>query len=117
MAKPPTNTDHHGWIGVAMGLPEAHRSERNAGRPSTSDASSAPQGRAAILVGSCSTATRRQVEVAIEAGLPALRIDPLALASGQLELQSVVAGTTAQSPARPVLVYSSAPPNEVREIE
>jgi uncharacterized protein YgbK (DUF1537 family) len=31
--------------------------------------------------------------------------------------QSVVAWATAQSPARPVLVYSSAPPNEVREIQ
>jgi len=106
-----------GGSGVAMGLPEAYRNERDAGRASTSDSFSGPEGRAAILAGSCSAATRHQVEVAIEAGLPAFRIDPLALASGQLEPQSVVAWATAQSPARPVLVYSGAPPDEVREIQ
>jgi len=106
-----------GGSGVAMGFPEAYRNERDAGRASTSDSFSGPEGRAAILAGSCSAATRHQVEVAIEAGLPAFRIDPLALASGQLEPQSVVAWATAQSPARPVLVYSSAPPEEVREIQ
>jgi uncharacterized protein YgbK (DUF1537 family) len=69
------------------------------------------------LAGSCSAATRQQVEVAIAAGLPAFRIDPLALASGSLTTRAVLDWVTAQEGSRPILVYSSSEPDEVRRAQ
>jgi uncharacterized protein YgbK (DUF1537 family) len=106
-----------GGSGVAMGLPEAYRGEPAFSRPSAPDRFPAPAGRAAILAGSCSAATRNQVAVAIAAGMPSLRIDPIALASGRVEPQAVVAWASAQSHSGPILVYSSAEPDEVRECQ
>ena len=77
----------------------------------------APDGRAAILAGSCSSATRRQVEIAIRERIPAFRIDPIALASGALTVQNVLDRIAAQNSDKPVLVYSSAAPDEVQDIQ
>jgi uncharacterized protein YgbK (DUF1537 family) len=106
-----------GGSGVAMGLPDAFRAEQGFGAPSKSNSFDAPAGRAAILAGSCSAATRQQVEVAIAAGLPAFRIDPLALASGSLTTRAVLDWVTAQEGSRPILVYSSSEPDEVRRAQ
>jgi uncharacterized protein YgbK (DUF1537 family) len=104
-----------GGSGVAMGLPEAY----GAGKPTTPAQASfdAPPGRAAILAGSCSTATRQQVEIAIAQGIPAFRIDPIALASGSLAADSLVEWVVAQPADKPALVYSSAAPDEVRDVQ
>ncbi len=106
-----------GGSGVAMGLPEAFRAEGGAGAGATNEGFAAPPGRAAILAGSCSAATRQQIEVAKAAGLPAFRIDPLALASGALTPQAVMDWIAAQDESRPVLIYSSADPEEVGRVQ
>ncbi|WP_046862534.1 3-oxo-tetronate kinase [Microvirga massiliensis] len=105
-----------GGSGVAMGLPEAYRGDATASSSAASHIE-APEGRAAILAGSCSSATRRQVEVAIRNGVPAFRIDPIALASGALAAQDVLDWIAAQGSDKPVLVYSSAAPDEVQDIQ
>jgi uncharacterized protein YgbK (DUF1537 family) len=106
-----------GGSGVAMGLPEAYRGGA-AGAGSSAGASiEAPEGREAILAGSCSSATRRQVEVAIREGIPAFRIDPTSLASGAMTARDVLDWIAAQAQDKPVLVYSSADPEEVREVQ
>ncbi len=105
-----------GGSGVAMGLPEAFRAERG-GTGQASERFSAPAGRAAILAGSCSAATRQQVEVAKAAGVPTFRIDPLALASGALTPDAILDWIAAQDETGPVLVYSSADPDEVRRVQ
>jgi uncharacterized protein YgbK (DUF1537 family) len=105
-----------GGSGVAMGLPEAYRSGR--AEPSSSDRLfDAPAGRAAVLAGSCSSATQRQVAVAIEAGMPAFRLDPLALASAELTTSAVLDWIGRQPPGAPVLIYSTAAPDEVQAVQ
>jgi uncharacterized protein YgbK (DUF1537 family) len=105
-----------GGSGVAMGLPAAYRGD-HAPAASPSGVFDAPAGREAILAGSCSSATRRQVEVAIERGVPAFRIDPMELASGKLTSQAVLAWIGAQDTSGPVLVYSTATPDEVQDVQ
>jgi uncharacterized protein YgbK (DUF1537 family) len=104
-----------GGSGVAMGLPEAY----GAARPAASGPQrfGAPAGRAVILAGSCSAATRQQVQTAIEHGIPALRIDPMELASGDLRQEAVVDWVAGHPSEKPVLVYSSAAPEQVRGVQ
>jgi 3-dehydrotetronate 4-kinase len=102
-----------GGSGVALGLPENFLHSGLASGEAASGRLAAPVGRAAILAGSCSAATRGQVEAAITAGLPARRIDPLALASGSDSAAAVLSWIDLQSSERPVLVYSSADPAQV----
>lgn len=105
-----------GGSGVAMGLPDSFQAE-GATSAAPDQGFAAPAGRAAILAGSCSAATRRQIEVAVAAGLPAFRIDPLALASGDVTPATVLDWIAAQDESRPVLVYSSADPDEVGRVQ
>jgi len=104
-----------GGSGVAMGLPTAYRGAHAPAPPSSGF--DAPDGRDVILAGSCSSATRRQVELAIEKGVPAFRLDPMALASGELTAQSVLDWLASQPANGPVLIYSTATPDEVQDVQ
>lgn len=102
-----------GGSGVALGLPANFV---RAGLMKAAEAPTtmrAPKGRALILAGSCSVATRGQVKAAIDAGSTALRLDPLALASGEMTAARIIAWVKDQSGDRPPLVYSSADPDAV----
>jgi uncharacterized protein YgbK (DUF1537 family) len=104
--------------GVALGLPKAYL---DAGlitklQPAPTTIS-APAGRGAILAGSCSAATRGQVEAAIAAGIPALRIDPLAVAEGKTTVASVLDWIGAQRQDTTPLVYSSDDPANVAAVQ
>ncbi|WEK48849.1 MAG: four-carbon acid sugar kinase family protein [Candidatus Kaistia colombiensis] len=107
-----------GGSGIAIGLPAAYR---DAGLidtltpPATSIA--APEGRGAILAGSCSAATRGQVAKAQEAGLPTLRIDPLEIAAGRLTPAAVIDWLVSQAADVTPLVYSSDDPDSVRAVQ
>jgi uncharacterized protein YgbK (DUF1537 family) len=106
-----------GGSGASLGLP-ANFARAGLLQPSpVPKAMPAPKGRAAIIAGSCSEATRGQVRRAIEAGLPAFALDPLALASGALGAADIAAWAARQPAARPVLVYSSADPAAVRAVQ
>ena len=102
-----------GGSGVALGLPANFV---RAGLMKAADAPMtmrAPEGRALILAGSCSVATRGQVKTAIDAGLPTLRLDPLSLASGEMTADRIMAWVKEQPADRAPLVYSSADPDAV----
>lgn len=101
-----------GGSGIGLGLPENYRRTGQLIEQSASTAFSAPVGRSVILAGSCSTATRRQVNKAIDAGLPTLRVDPVSIASGSTTAESVVDWVISQHSATPI-VYSSTDPAEV----
>lgn len=107
-----------GGSGVAIGLPAAYRDlgliDRLTPPP---EAIEAPPGRAVVLAGSCSAATRGQVEAALAAGLPALRIDPLAVADGTTSAAAVVDWLDRQPHDRIALVYSSDEPERVRAVQ
>jgi uncharacterized protein YgbK (DUF1537 family) len=106
-----------GGSGVAMGLP-ANFARQGLLRPADrGQRLTAKPGRAAILAGSCSEATRGQVRAAIDAGIPAFRVDPLAIASGKITAGEITAWALAQPAERPVLIYSSDDPDNVRSVQ
>ena len=107
-----------GGSGIALGLPAAYL---GAGlidhlQPPPSSIV-APIGRAAILAGSCSAATRAQVTAAIAAGLPAFRVDPLALASGAVSVATILAWVSKCQDAAIPLIYSSDDPANVSSVQ
>jgi len=107
-----------GGSGIALGLPRAYLAagliDRLAEPPSTI---AAPAGRAAILAGSCSAATRGQVAAAIAAGLPAFRIDALAVADGSMSAATILDWLQRQSPDAIPLIYSSDDPAAIAAIQ
>jgi len=107
-----------GGSGIAIGLPAAYRDAgliRELTPPPSAIA--APAGRAAVLAGSCSTATREQVQKAIEAGLPAFRIDPMAVADGSLTADTILNWIDRLAKTAIPLVYSSDAPKNVQEVQ
>lgn len=100
--------------GVAIGLPA------NFGLSPAPASSALPvaTGLQAVVSGSCSVATNRQVKAFQDSGHPALKLDPLALAAD--EVGTVKRALTWAEPllARgPVLVYSSADPTDVKAVQ
>ena len=103
--------------GVAIGLPG------NFGLAPSSTASALPPavGRQAVVSGSCSLATNRQVQAFIQSGRPALAIDPLQISARQAAGGDVVADTLAWAQPLlaqgPLLVYSSAQAQAVKAVQ
>ncbi len=76
-----------------------------------------PAGLQAIVSGSCSLATNRQVQAFVRAGRPAYALDPLELGD-PARVAAQVAGWARPLLARgPVLVYSTAPADAVRQVQ
>lgn len=101
-----------GGSGIAMGLPENFR-RRELLATDQASGFTAPEGRAIYLAGSCSQATRRQIEVVQEAGIPSRRIDPFRVADGSETAATFTDWALSNGGADPVLIYSSADPAEV----
>ena len=99
--------------GVAIGLPA------NFGLvPDTQSAAlPAAGGRQAIVSGSCSVATNKQVLEFIQSGGAALAVDPLRIASGVDVKAEALAWAKDKLVTGPVLVYSTAEPSAVRAIQ
>ncbi|MDP1531330.1 3-oxo-tetronate kinase [Rhodoferax sp.] len=103
--------------GVAIGLPA------NFGIVPSRAASALPAatGLKAVVSGSCSLATNRQVMAFIQAGLPALGIDPLQIATQESTGVNVVADALAWAEPLlakgPVLIYSSADATAVKSVQ
>jgi 3-dehydrotetronate 4-kinase len=106
-----------GGSGVAQGLPANFI--RKGLMKQSHPAGSFPitQGRAAIIAGSCSEATRGQVRAAEAAGLPSFRVDPLGIARGAVSAGEIVSWAVKQPADRPVVIYSSADPANVRAVQ
>ena len=99
--------------GVAIGLPQNHGLS-----PSPAAATlPAARGARAIVSGSCSVATNQQVADFQARGLPALAVDPLAIASGRDVVAEALAWAEGKLGDQPVLVYSSAAPEAVRAVQ
>ncbi len=107
-----------GGSGVAIGLPEAYRDRGLIGELTPpAERIDAPPGRAAILAGSCSAATRGQVAAAAKAGLPTFRVDPLAIAEGKLTAATVLDWLDRQKEDAIPLVYSSDDPGAIEAVQ
>ncbi|MGJ7502276.1 3-oxo-tetronate kinase [Variovorax sp. ZT5P49] len=99
--------------GVAIGLPA------NFGLAPSSQASALPKagGKTAVVSGSCSLATNRQVLDFIQRGGAAMAIDPLRIAAGVDVTAEVLAWATPLIDKGSVLVYSTAEAGAVKSVQ
>ena len=101
--------------GVAVGLPA------NFGLKPSVQASQLPAatGLQAVVSGSCSLATNAQVAHFKATGRPALAINPASLMNGQSDalVQQVLAWAAPHLKDGPVLVYSTATPEAVKQVQ
>ena len=99
--------------GVAIGLPQ------NFGIAPSLAASVLPKagGLQAVVSGSCSLATNRQVANFIKSGRPALPLDPLRVAAGADVAAEALAWAGPLLKHSPVLVYSTADPDAVKAVQ
>jgi len=99
--------------GVAIGLPA------NFGLAPSSQASALPAagGHKAVVSGSCSLATNRQVFDFIQRGGAALAIDPLRIAAGVDVAAEALAWAAPLLDKGPVLVYSTAEAGAVKSVQ
>jgi len=100
-----------GGSGIAMGLPANFGVRKGAGAPLP-----AVGGTAAVLSGSCSAQSNAQVVHWMKTK-PAFRVDPLLLAAGEDMAALALAWASPRLAAGPVLVYATAEPGAVREVQ
>jgi uncharacterized protein YgbK (DUF1537 family) len=102
-----------GGSGAALGVPGNFRKKGLLRPRSDVDDLPAAGGAAAVIAGSCSAATLRQV-AHMKAGHPAFKLDPIALSDkGRDEIARALDWAVSKLPQTPVLIYASAPPDEI----
>ena len=101
-----------GGSGIALGLPDNAR-ERGLAAAEPRVTTALPAGAALVLAGSCSEATRAQVEHFARMR-PARKLDPTALLVDQRELADAIQWMRSAIETGPALIYSSAAPDVVR---
>jgi len=106
-----------GGSGIAMGLPENFRRAGRLDQSRPADQLPRIEGHAAVLSGSCSAATLGQVERHRAAGRPTLVLDPVGLADGGDDVARALAFAERHLGDVPVLISSSAPPEEVAQVQ
>ena len=104
-----------GGSGIALGLPENFR-RRGLLDGGAADSLPAISGAAAVLSGSCSTATLAQVAYMKERA-PAFTIDPIAVAEGGDVAQQALAWAKPLLGEQPILISATAPPEKVAEAQ
>ena len=104
-----------GGSGIALGLPENFRRQ---GLLGTGEAAALPRidGPAAVISGSCSTATQGQV-VHLRDRAPAFAIDPIAAAEGRPVVAEALAWAKPQLGNQPIMVYATAAPEAVAAVQ
>ena len=105
-----------GGSGIAIGLPETYRRAGLLTPASGADTVPAISGPGLVLSGSCSTATRAQVDV-FAAGHEALRLDPLELAAGSAAVDRAIGWAREHIGLGPVLVHAGDAPDRVRSVQ
>ena len=104
-----------GGSGLALGLPENFR---RAGALHRRHGNTLPQfgGHAAVLAGSCSAATQRQV-ASMKTDENSVEIDPIALREDSAAVEKVLQWAGPRLEQGPVLVYSTADPASVEKAQ
>jgi len=105
-----------GGSGIALGLPDNFR--RSGELPDRAAAAALPRidGAAAIIAGSCSTATNAQVARWLETR-PGFRVDVRRLLAGADIVAEALDWQSRQARRDPVLVYATSTPEEVRALQ
>jgi uncharacterized protein YgbK (DUF1537 family) len=99
--------------GVAIALP------LNLGFAPSGAAGELPpkSGHRAVVAGSCSQATNRQVRAFVETGGEAFMVDALRVATGQDAVSEALAWASTRIAGEPVLIYSTADPLKVQAVQ
>jgi uncharacterized protein YgbK (DUF1537 family) len=105
-----------GGSGVALGLPENFRQAGLLRREGSAALLPELKGLSAVISGSCSAATNGQVREWLRKR-PGFIIDPLRLAAGEDLVEAALQWAHKQLPDGPVLIFSSADPDEVRKVQ
>ena len=105
-----------GGSGVAMGLPANFRRNGLLGEAGEAAVLPAAAGHAAVIAGSCSSATLGQIEHMV-ASCPAFFVDAEALAARRRVAAEALAWARPRLAGGPVLIYASAAPARVRRIQ
>ena len=107
--------------GLALGLPEVYAQRGWLVPDAKASALDAARGGAhrgaAVLAGSCSLATHNQVQRWLQAGRPALAIDPRALARGEPVADHALRWAAAQAAGEAVLIYATAPAADLQAVQ
>lgn len=103
--------------GVALGLPAVY-AERGWLKPDA-QAAALPQvgGLAAVVSGSCSSATNAQVRQWLQSGWPGFKVDALALAKGEPVASRALSWAADRLARGPVLVYATSTSAEVAAVQ
>ena len=105
-----------GGSGIALGLPEIARGRGAARARDHAEAEVPKGGPALVLAGSCSQATRGQVDRFARTH-PARRLDVAALMAGREELDGAARWLREHLGQVPCIIYSSAAPSEVQSLQ
>ncbi len=105
-----------GGSGIALGLPGNFRRAGLLTPTGAADELPNVQGSAAVISGSCSTATLAQV-AAMRAQRPVFDIDPLALAEDADVVGTALDWASREISGGPILISASAPPAQVRAVQ
>jgi len=99
--------------GVAIGIPQNH------GIKISPEAANLPvaSGAKAIVSGSCSVATNKQVFEFRSRGFEAFAIDPFEIANGHDTVGEALAWASKRIGDKPILIYSSASPESVQGVQ
>lgn len=106
-----------GGSGISMGLPDNFRAAHQMDAAQLAARMQPPRGSTVILAGSCSSATRSQIDTAIGAGFPALKVNPLDLVSGAQSAGSIANWIMSKPSGRPAIAFSSDEPNRVKDTQ
>lgn len=105
-----------GGSGIALGLPANFRRQGLLADGAAASALPATGGLRAVISGSCSVATQQQVAW-MRKSHPSFHIDPLRLARGEDLVSAVLDWAGSHLHKHPVLVYATATPETVRQVQ
>jgi uncharacterized protein YgbK (DUF1537 family) len=105
-----------GGSGIALGLPENFRRRGLLAKGNAADALPATGGARAVIAGSCSQATQRQVALMRDKA-PSFHVDPLELARDADVVGAALAWAKEHLGQTPLLVYATATPETVKEVQ
>jgi len=105
-----------GGSGIALGLPQNFRRRGLLASNAVADALPQTGGLRAVVSGSCSVATQKQVEV-MRASFPSFNVDPLRLARGEDVVSAALDWAGSRIGREPVLIYATATPEAVRQVQ
>jgi uncharacterized protein YgbK (DUF1537 family) len=105
-----------GGSGIALGLPQNFRRQGLLAADAVADALPQTGGLRAVMSGSCSVATQKQVD-AMRASFPSFHVDPLRLARGDDVVAAALDWAAGRVGQQPVLVYATAAPEAVGRVQ